>query len=67
MKDYNRVGEKHTTNEGYPITIFEYFDAHNCSIVFECGFKLYNIQIVCDKYNIPLFTDIDELLNTIKL
>ncbi len=26
-----------------------------------------NIQIVCDKYNIPLFTDIDELLNTIKL
>ncbi len=44
MKDYNRVGEKHTTNEGYPITIFEYFDAHNCSIVFECGFKLYNRQ-----------------------
>ena len=26
-----------------------------------------NIQIVCDKYNIPLFTDIDELLNTVKL
>lgn len=40
MKDYNRVGEKHTTNEGYPITIFEYFDAHNCSIVYNDLTKL---------------------------
>jgi hypothetical protein len=26
-----------------------------------------NVQIVCDRYNIPLFTDIEELIKNIKL
>ncbi len=29
-----RVGEKHTTNEGYEVEIIEYFDSRNCTIIF---------------------------------
>jgi hypothetical protein len=34
IKNKNRVGEKHITNEGYEIEIIEYFGAKNCTIKF---------------------------------
>jgi hypothetical protein len=36
-KDFKtiRLGEKHTTNEGYEIEIIEYFNFHNCTIKFD--------------------------------
>jgi hypothetical protein len=33
----NRTGEKHTTNEGYLITIIEHINVKNCTIQFEDG------------------------------
>lgn len=30
----DRVGEKHTTNEGYEIEIIEYKNCHNCTVLF---------------------------------
>lgn len=40
----NRVGEKFITNKGYNIEIVEYFGAKNCSIKFNDGLILKNIQ-----------------------
>jgi hypothetical protein len=39
----DRVGEKHTTNEGYTIEIIDYNGVYNCSIKFDCGLILNNI------------------------
>ena len=44
MEKLNRIGEKHITNEGYLIKIIEYTNIHNCSIKFENGIILNNIQ-----------------------
>ena len=43
-KTISRVGEKRTTNEGYEIEIIEYFRYNNCTIRFNTGFILKNIQ-----------------------
>ncbi len=43
MKKKNRVGEKHTTNEGYIVEIIEYINVHNCSIKFENNIVLSNV------------------------
>ena len=40
----NIVGKKYLTNEGYYITIVEYFNRRNCTIVFENGIILKNMQ-----------------------
>lgn len=37
MIKLNRIGEKYLTNEGYWITITEYFSKRNCTIEFEDG------------------------------
>lgn len=34
----NRTGETYITNEGYNITIIEFFSADNCSVLFENGY-----------------------------
>lgn len=39
----NRVGEKHTTVQGYGLEIIEYFCATNCTIQFSDGVILYNV------------------------
>jgi hypothetical protein len=39
----NRIGDVHTTNEGYKIEIVEYLGVYNCSIKFDCGLILKNI------------------------
>jgi len=46
MEKINRLGEKHTTNEGYEVEIIEYFSAINCTVVIndEKGTVLRNIQ-----------------------
>ncbi|HSE99915.1 MAG TPA: hypothetical protein VLA48_03380 [Nitrososphaeraceae archaeon] len=36
----DRTGEKYLTNEGYWLTIIEYFGWDNCTIQFECGLVL---------------------------
>lgn len=48
MRNYkSRVGEKHTTNEGYEIEIIEWFGVRNCTISFTYNnYTLYNIQYV---------------------
>ena len=43
MKKLNRVGEKHTTNQGYEVEIIEYFGKKNCTIRFEDGLILKKI------------------------
>lgn len=40
----NRIGEKFTTNEGYIVEITEYLDCNKCTIKFEDGFFLNNIE-----------------------
>jgi hypothetical protein len=40
----NRVGEIHTTNEGYKVVIIEFFNSYNCTVQFEDGSILNNIQ-----------------------
>ena len=40
----NRVGEKHTTNEGYEVEVVEYFKWNDCTIKFLDGLVLKNIQ-----------------------
>ena len=42
MKFVNRVGEIHTTNEGYSVVIIECFSTHNCTIQFENGTVIKN-------------------------
>ena len=39
-----RVGEIHTTNQGYEIEIVEYYKANNCTIKFKNGLLLKNIN-----------------------
>lgn len=39
-----RVGEKHTNNNGENFTILEYFKFSNCTIQFEDGTVLYNVD-----------------------
>jgi len=41
----DRTGEKYTTNEGYEIEIIEYFNKNNCTIEFDEGTILKNIQL----------------------
>lgn len=53
----NRIGEKHTTNEGYIVEIIEYFGAKDCTIIFEDGSVIKNKQyssIVNGKISNPL-------------
>lgn len=40
----DRQGEKFITNEGYSVEIIEYFGSHNCTIKFQNGFIVKNIQ-----------------------
>lgn len=40
----NRVGEKFITKEGYNIEIFDYVNQSNCSVIFDNGFKKYNLK-----------------------
>jgi hypothetical protein len=40
----SRIGEVHRTNEGYNVEIIEYFNAKNCTVRFEEGNVLKNIQ-----------------------
>ncbi len=42
MKKLNRVGERYRTNQGYWITITEYFGDGNCTIRFDDGTTIYN-------------------------
>lgn len=43
--DYTyRIGERWLTNEGYWVTIIEYYNALNCTIQFEDGVIMYNIK-----------------------
>jgi hypothetical protein len=44
MKKLNRVGEKYITNEGYKVEIIEYFGWNNCTLLFECGAIVQNIN-----------------------
>lgn len=44
IKIINRVGEKHLTNEGYTIEIIEYFRKDNCTVRFEDGTIITNVQ-----------------------
>ena len=44
MDKLNRVGEKHITNEGYEIEIIKYVNSNNCTIMFENGVIVENIQ-----------------------
>ena len=43
----NRVGEKHTTNQGEEITIVEYTNYKNCTIMFDNGYTVSNIIYGC--------------------
>ncbi len=40
----DRRGEKHISNEGEPVVIIEYFNAYNCTIQFEDGTIVNNLQ-----------------------
>jgi hypothetical protein len=40
MKNKNRVGEKHITNQGCNIEIIEYFSSINCTIQFDNGLQI---------------------------
>ena len=42
----NREEEKYTTNEGYEITIIRYFNNSNCTIWFEDGTIVENVQYI---------------------
>lgn len=39
----DRTGEKWITNEGYEVTIIEYFNWSNCAIQFENGLVIKNM------------------------
>ncbi|HSE99794.1 MAG TPA: hypothetical protein VLA48_02770 [Nitrososphaeraceae archaeon] len=42
-KPTSRIGEKWINNEGHEVEIIEYFNAHNCTIKFSCGYIKYNV------------------------
>lgn len=44
MKRENRIGEKHTTKEGYEVEIVEYINNTNCTLKFKSDILLYKIQ-----------------------
>lgn len=44
MENENRIGEKHLTNEGYWVTIIEYFGVRKCTVQFDNGYIVYNRQ-----------------------
>lgn len=60
----DRVGGIHTTNEGYPIEIIEYFGVYNCTIKFNCGLILKNIgygNIISGSIRNPLHKSVHKI------